>query len=366
MRVSLLTVASAAAMLSLPLFALPHRAVAASASAPAGKPATVPASSSAAAPGSAAPGSALAAGSAAPGSAPASASAAPGSAAPDSAAAAAPVVGGRSDPLLATVDGEQIHASDLAAAVQSLPPELRAMPPEVLDPMLLDQLIDRKVLVIAARREGLDKDPQVRRQIQMAIDTALQNALLAREIAPEITEAAIRAKYDHDIAGKPGDEEVHARHILVSTEAEARRIIDQLNHGAKFEDLAKRYSTDPAAQQGGDLGFFKKDDMLPEFSAAAFALKPGQFTETPVHTRYGWHVIQVIEIRKAKPESFAAAHDELRQELIQQDVRKLLDRLRTEVTIQKYNPGATPATPATPGPPPNPGLPGPGQPPTAQ
>ena len=92
-------------------------------------------------------------------------------------------------------------------------------------------------------------------------------------------------------------EEVHARHILVKTEAEAKSIIDQLNKGADFAALAKKYSTDPAAASGGDLGYFSRDDMVPAFSAAAFALKPGQYTKTPVKTQFGWHVIKVVDRR---------------------------------------------------------------------
>ena len=98
------------------------------------------------------------------------------------------------------------------------------------------------------------------------------------------------------IANKPGEEEVHARHILVDSEDQAKKIIDQLNkHGADFATLAKAKSKDPAAQNGGDLGFFKKADMVPEFADAAFALKPGEVTQTPVKTQFGWHVIKVDE-----------------------------------------------------------------------
>ena len=94
---------------------------------------------------------------------------------------------------------------------------------------------------------------------------------------------------------------MHARHILVASEDEAKKIIEELNKGGDFAALAKAHSTDSGAAQGGDLGFFKKGDMVPEFAAAAFALKAGEITTTPVHTQYGWHIIKVEEHRQAPP-----------------------------------------------------------------
>ena len=109
--------------------------------------------------------------------------------------------------------------------------------------------------------------------VTAAEDRALQTAMLNRAVGPAVTDEAVHARYDQEIAGKPGAEEVHARHILVETEAEAKKIIGQLKGGGDFAALAKQYSKDPSgAQQGGDRGFFKKDEMVPEFATAAFAL----------------------------------------------------------------------------------------------
>ena len=183
-----------------------------------------------------------------------------------------------SDTVVARVGTEEIRASELNEAAQTLPEELRGMPAPVLYPMLLDQLVDRRIIIQSARKQGLDRDPNVQRQIARATDTALQNALLTREIAPTLTDEAIRAKYDRDVAGRTGEEEVRARHILVADEEAAKRITGEVKAGGDFAELAKTNSTDPGAQGGGDLGFFKKADMLPEFSDAAFALKPGEVT----------------------------------------------------------------------------------------
>jgi peptidyl-prolyl cis-trans isomerase C len=242
------------------------------------------------------------------------------------------------DPVIARVDGQPIMLSDLKAAAQNLPQNAQALPPQTLYPMLLEQLIDGRALVTEARRTGLDKDPAVQRQEAAADDQVLATALLHKDIGPLVTEAAVRARYDADIAGKPGMEEVHARHILVPDEATAKQIIAELNKGADFVALSKKYSKDPgAAQQGGDLGFFKKDEMVPEFADAAFALQPGQITQTPVHTQFGWHVIQVLERRTDPPPSFEQASQELRQKMIQEAVQKEVARARAQVQVVKFN-----------------------------
>jgi peptidyl-prolyl cis-trans isomerase C len=254
----------------------------------------------------------------------------------------------KGDPVVARVGGEEIHLSDMGEAAQGLPDEVRSMPPQVLFPMLLDQMIDRKTLVIAARKQGLDKDPAVQRAIARATDQALQNALLSRDLSASVTDAAIKARYEATLAKKSGEEEVHARHILVADEATAKKIIDQLNHGGDFVELAKKNSTDPAAQQGGDLGFFKKADMVPEFANAAFALQPGQVTQTPVHTQFGWHIIKVEEKRTAPAPTFEQARDEIRQQIIQEGVRADLEKLKVGVPVEKFAMDGSPLPPTPP------------------
>jgi peptidyl-prolyl cis-trans isomerase C len=194
-----------------------------------------------------------------------------------------------------------------------------------------------------ARKQGLDKDPTVQRQMARAQEEALQSALFHRDIGPLITDEAVRARYDRDIAGKPGEAEVHASHILVANEADAVAIIAELKKGGDFAAIAKARSSDPGAAQGGDLGWFKKGDMLPEFADAAFALQPGQTTDKPVHTQYGWHVIRVEDRRTTTPPTFEQARDELRNQMIQEGLQKLVASAVTQVKVEKYNiDGSTP------------------------
>jgi peptidyl-prolyl cis-trans isomerase C len=247
------------------------------------------------------------------------------------------------DPVLAKVNGQPIHASDLKAAAETLPPQARSLPPQQLYPMLLDQLVDAQALVVEAKKTGLDKDPEVQRSMTMAEDRTLASALLNKVVRPQVTDEAVKARYDQEYANKPGDEEVHARHILVGDEATAKKIIAELKKGGDFAALSKQYSKDPgASKQGGDLGFFKKTDMVPEFATAAFALKDNEVTQTPVKTQFGWHVIQTLEHRTTPPPSFEQQRDELRQQMVQAAVQKKVAQARSEVTVERFNMDGSP------------------------
>ncbi len=155
----------------------------------------------------------------------------------------------------------------------------------------------------------------------------------------------LKAKYDELIKQAKPVEEVHARHILVKTEAEAKDIIKQLDKGADFEKLAKEKSTDPGSgESGGDLGYFTKDKMVPEFADVAFKLDKGKYTETPVHTQYGWHVIQVLDKRDQPLPPFdnPQVKSQLTQLVLQDQERKVVDDLRGAAKIERFNPDGTP------------------------
>ncbi len=161
------------------------------------------------------------------------------------AAAAAP----SGDPVVAKVNGVPIHLSEVKAAAEALPANLRAVPFETIYPKLLDSMISQRVLAAAARKAGLDKTPEVQQQIATATDQVLDNALLTKVVMPSVNDQALHARYEKEIAGKPGDEEVHAKHILVESEDQAKQIIAQLEKGADFGALAKQYSKDPGCSR---------------------------------------------------------------------------------------------------------------------
>lgn len=285
---------------------------------------------------------------------------APAATPPASAAStAAPAPTPSPETVIAKVGPDTIHYADLQEAMTTLPPQLRQMPPAMIYPMLLDQLVDRDVITLQAEKEKLQDDTKVQRAIQRATDMALQNALLTRDIQPMLTQEAIEARYQKEYANKKGDEEVRASHILVPTEQQAKDIIAQLQNGANFAELAKKTSTDPSAKENsGELGWFKKGDMLPEFSDAAFALKPGEITKAPVHTRFGWHVIKLEERRTAPPPSIDQVRDQIRQQIIQEGVAKVLTDAKKDLKIEKFNLDGTPITPAPEKPAPGAATPG--------
>ncbi len=244
----------------------------------------------------------------------------------------------KSDPVVAKVGTDLIHLSDVTTAAESLPAQARQMPRDQLLPKVLEQLVDTHVLALEARKMGIDKDPIVQRALREVQERALVSALLEREVGPHVTDAAVKERFDKDVGNQPPMQEVHARHILVEDEATAKKIIAELKKGGDFAALAKKYSTDPGgAAPGGDLGFFRKEEMVPEFATAAFAMKPGEISAVPVHTQFGWHVIKLEERRTAPPPSFEQSHDQLRQKMIQEGVQAVIAKARADVKIERFN-----------------------------
>jgi peptidyl-prolyl cis-trans isomerase C len=246
------------------------------------------------------------------------------------------------DPLVASVEGHSIYLSDLGEAAKSLPEALGKMPFEVIYPTLLDRMIDHEAVVLLARRQKLDDDPVVKRQIEAATARVLEAALLQRMAVPTVTEAAIRARYARDFTGQGTVEEVHARHILVASEAEAKRLIGELNKGSDFATLARRVSKDPDAARGGDLGFFRHDQVWAGFADLAFSLKPGEVAQTPIHNEFGWHVVQTLERRRVAPQTFEQVHDAIRTQLLQEAVQVVVAEARKGLRVTKFNMDGTP------------------------
>jgi peptidyl-prolyl cis-trans isomerase C len=246
-------------------------------------------------------------------------------------------VGVGSDPVVGSVDGKLIYLSDLSRVASTLPEQMREMPFESVMPVLLDRMIDHEALTLQARRAGLEKRPDVQRDMRAAADQVLERAWLAEVIPPVVTEAVIRERYNRQYANRPATEEVHARHILVGTEGEANNVIAELKGGANFASIARVVSKDPDGKQGGDLGFFRRDQVWPGFADLAFSLQPGQVGDHPVHNEFGWHVVKVEERRLVAPASFSEIHDQIRDELTEHAVRATIAAARGQMIIHKFN-----------------------------
>ena len=182
---------------------------------------------------------------------------------------------------------------------------------------------------------GLTEDEDVVRKMSIAAQRVLAEAWLNRELRKIVTDDAIQKAYDTFIADEQSRQEVRARHILLADKQAAEAVISELKEGADFSEVAKNKSTGPSAPNGGDLGYFVRGAMVPAFEAAAFALEPGSFSQSPVQTQFGWHVILVEDKRIAQAPSIEQLAPQLRQNLISQNLGRLLDGLRVEAKLER-------------------------------
>ena len=273
--------------------------------------------------------------------------------------AAKPAPTAPADPVVARVNGTELHRSDVIEAIRGLPPQVQQQPIERLYPVLLDQMVGTVLVSQAGRKAKLQDDPEVKKRLALVQDQLIADAYVQKLLQKQVTDQKLHARYDKFVKDAPPREEVHARHILVASEDEAKAIIAELKKGGDFNKLAQEKTTDPSGKtSGGDLGYFTKEDMVPEFADAAFKLKPGEYTDTPVKTQFGWHVIKVEDRRTAKPPSFDQVKPKLGNEMSREIVGDKVKELRTAAKIETFNldgskPGAAPA----PAPGPVPGAP---------
>lgn len=270
-----------------------------------------------------------------------------GLAAPAPAWTQAPSPAAGADPVVAIADGAAIHRSELLQMQAGLPEEYQQLPLEVLYPVMIERLIDAKLIVRAGRKEDLQNDAEVRRRVAAFEERAIQEAYLIRRIEPEVSDTKLRQRFDQAVKDTPPKAQIHARHILVRTETQARELLAELAKGKDFAALAGEHSVDPSGKQnGGDLGFFTAEEMVPEFAKAAFALKDGETSKEPVRSQFGWHVIRVEGRRQSAP-SFDDSKEQLQAEISQEVVKKLIASLREGAKIEKFGPdGLAPAAPA--------------------
>ncbi len=264
---------------------------------------------------------------------PAPASPAPATPAPATAAPAQP------DPkeVVATVNGQPVTRQDVINSAQSLPPQVQQQF-EQLFPQLLNRLIGFKMVAAKGTADGLGDDPEVKDEVKRFEEQAITQTYFKRYIEKAVTPEAIKTVYEQELKDHPPQQEIEARHILVKTEDEAKAIIGQLKAGADFAALAKEKSIDPSAKQnGGDLGWFTKDTMVKEFADAAFAMKKGELSQTPVKSQFGFHVIEVQDQRTQVPPTLAERTPEIRQGLAEEAAHKLVDDLiaQGQVTYTK-------------------------------
>lgn len=199
--------------------------------------------------------------------------------------------------VVATIDGEDISLNLVIAMMRQLPPQYRDQPFDVLYDPVLDDIIDTRLAAREAKRSGIADDPLIQELAQRAYDRVMAEAWISINIQQQITDDMVDTRYAELINDTSAREEISARHILVDSMDAATDIIRRLDDGEDFATLAKALSTGPSAPNGGNLGYFKRGDMVPSFSDAAFDLDVSKYTDTPVRSDYGWHVIMVEDKR---------------------------------------------------------------------
>ena len=257
-----------------------------------------------------------------------------------------PAVAQGGDPVIARVDGKEIRQSDIALAEADIGPNLPPSSPEARREALLTYLIDVTILANAAEAKKIPQEAGFERRLAFARQKVLMEAMLDQETKTAASEPAMKKLYEESLARSKPEEEVRARHILVDEEAKAKEILGKLKAGGDFAALAKAESKDTGSADGGDLGYFTKDQMVPEFAEAAFKLDKGALSD-PVKTQFGWHVIKVEDKRTKSAPPFDAVKDQLESFLARRAQADLVGKLREGAKVERIPqkadaPAATP------------------------
>lgn len=245
------------------------------------------------------------------------------------------------DTVIAVVNGDKIMKKDVMAAIKKLPIQAGKDTDKIF-PLVVDEIINEKLIDDATKAAKVQDSAEYKTQLEALKGQLAKQIYVEKYLKEKVSDKAVKAEYDKFKKENEGKEEVHAKHILLATEEEAKEAIKELDDasdkGAKFDELAAQRSTDKmSAAHAGDLGFFSEEDMLPEFSKAAFALKPGTYSKEPVHTKFGWHVIYVLEKRPRQVPPMDTVADAIRKKLSQDAVKSLIDSLRSKAQIKVFD-----------------------------
>jgi peptidyl-prolyl cis-trans isomerase C len=235
------------------------------------------------------------------------------------------------DTIVATVNGEEITIGHMIIARATLPQQYQQLPDDVLFDAILDQLIQQTAL-----------KQQLNGEVPKYVELSLENesrSLLAADVIEKVmknaaTEEEVRAAYEEQYSDGNGGDEFNASHILVESEEDAEEIRAELEEGADFATTARERSTGPSGPNGGELGWFTKGRMVPEFEEAVIALSAGEIS-APVQTQFGWHVIKLNERRKSAAPEFAEIRDQLAAQIREEAVEESVRTLTTEAEIER-------------------------------
>jgi peptidyl-prolyl cis-trans isomerase C len=258
------------------------------------------------------------------------------------------------DPVVARVNGVEIHQSDITMLEEEVGANIpQQMPPEARRDYLITLLADTLLVAQEAQTKGLGDSPDFKRRLAFARNRLLSEALLQQEAKSALTEEAMRKVYEDAAKQIGAEQEVRARHILFrvedgkdekaskEAEAKAKAVLARLNKGEDFAKLAGELTEDPSGKEnGGDLGYFTKDQMVPEFAEVAFKLDAGKVSD-PVKTQFGWHVLKVEDKRNRPVPEFEKVKDQIESFLTRKAQGDLVTRLRAAAKIERVPPAPT-------------------------
>lgn len=241
------------------------------------------------------------------------------------------------DKVFARIDGVEITQADIDTARSEIGAELANIPEADRERILIEFLLENQLLAGAAEADKLADTPGFENRLKYYKRRAMRDLYFELKVRQAVKEADARKIYDDQVSQLKPETEMRARHILVKTEAEARDIVELLARGQEFATVAKEKSTGPSNVQGGDLGYFTKGQMVPEFEKVALKLKKGEVSE-PVKTQFGWHVIKLEDKREKKAPAFDDVKDRILAALIQQKNQEVVQGLRAKAKVEIVDP----------------------------
>jgi peptidyl-prolyl cis-trans isomerase C len=243
----------------------------------------------------------------------------------------------KEDKTVAVVNGHEIKVSEVTIAAEDILGQLPDIPPKLRYPYIVEYLVERHLLAQAAVKEGVADSDEYKRRLALYQAKALRDAYFAQTIVPTVTEEEMKKAYDAESGKAEQTERIRARHIVVASEQEAKQIRGRIETGEKFEELAKQYSLDGSKDYGGDIGYFTAPEMVPEFSKAAFALKPGEVSQ-PVKTDFGWHIIRLEDRKMGGAAPYDQVKTAIRNILLRKKTQEKIIALRLQSKVELRDP----------------------------
>ena len=253
------------------------------------------------------------------------------------AASPVPVMAQETSLEVLTINGQGFTLNLVGSIINQLPDNVRNQPIDVYYDSVIDDIVDTKLTANAAREQGLADNPLLKEIAERAYDRVIAEAWLNDALNSRITDDMINQSYNDLVADTASRTETRARHILLDNQDDALAAIKRLDGGEDFAALAKELSTGPSGPNGGELGYFRRGAMVPSFEVASFALEIGAYSQEPVQTQFGWHVIKVEDRRVADAPPLAEVRDQLRSSISVKIAGSIIADLRAKADIERLS-----------------------------